>query len=59
MKLNLEITGQEYRLIHKAVGLALDDAKKRRSEIDKKQKSITYDNVDYEVKKYAELYTKF
>lgn len=59
MKLILETTGQEHRLIKGALGLALEDAKKRRSEIDKKQKPITYDNIDYEVKKYAELFTKF
>ena len=59
MKIFLELTGLEYRLIHEAVGLALQDAKEYRNEIDKKEKPIAYKERDYTVQKYAELYSKF
>ena len=57
MKIILELTGREYRLIQEAIGALLDDAKKVRSEIDRKEHPIRYDEANFKVHKIAELYS--
>ena len=59
MKVILELTGLEYRIIHEAVGAFLDDAKKERSKIDRKENPMRYKKSDVKVRKIAELYSSF
>ena len=57
MKVTIELTGCEYRLIKEAIGALLDDAKKVRSDIDRKEHPIRYDEANFKVHKIAELYS--
>ena len=59
MKVILELTGLEYRLIHEAVGALLDDAKKERSKIDCKENPISYEKSNTRVHEIAALYSSF
>ena len=59
MKVILELTGPEYRIIHEAVGALLDIAKNERSEIDRKEHPIRYDGANFRVHKIAKLYSSF
>lgn len=57
MKVILELTGREYRLVQEAIGALLYDAKKVRSEIDRKEDPIRYDEANFKVHKIAKLYS--
>lgn len=59
MKIILELTGLEYRIIQEAVGALLDEAKKEQSKIDSKEKPISYERSKFRVHKIAELYSSF
>ena len=59
MKVILELTGLEYRIIHEAVGALLDDAKKERSKIDRKENPTSYEQSDFRVHEIAALYSSF
>ena len=59
MKVILELTGSEYRIIHEAVGALLDDAKKERSRIDRTENPMSYKQSDVRVHEIAALYSSF
>ena len=59
MKVILELTGLEYRIIHEAVGALLDDAKKEQSKIDRKENPTYYEQSNFRVQKIAALYSSF
>ena len=59
MKVILELTGREYRIIHEAVGALLDDAKKERSKIDHMENPMSYRQSDFRVHEIAALYSSF